>query len=66
MQRVEMPSKRPRVCFLLDESVRNALGDWADEEDRSLANLCERIVTTAVEEWEAKRTTEETKQKPHK
>ena len=53
MQASNMPSKRPRIVFLLDEELRADLEEWAQQESRTLSNLCELIVRKAVEERKA-------------
>ena len=44
-----MPS-RMRVTVTLLEDVHQALSEWAEEEDRTLANLLSHVAAKAVKE----------------
>jgi predicted transcriptional regulator len=44
-----MPS-RMRVTVTLPEDVHQALSEWAEEEDRTLANLLSHVAAKAVRE----------------
>ena len=44
-----MPS-RMRVIVTLPEDVHQALSEWAEEEDRTLANLLSHVAAKAVRE----------------
>ena len=44
-----MPS-RMRVTVTLPEDVHQALSEWAEEEDRTLANLLSHVAAKAVKE----------------
>ncbi len=47
---LDVPSKKPRVMFLCDESLKDALEAWADKESRTVSNLCELIVKKAAQD----------------
>ena len=44
-----MPSRMP-VTVTLPEDVHQALSEWAEEEDRTLANLLSHVAAKAVRE----------------
>lgn len=44
-----VPTKKPRVMFTCDESLKDALEAWADKESRTVSNLCELIVRKAAQ-----------------
>jgi hypothetical protein len=50
-----MPS-RMRVTVTLPEDVHQALSEWAQEEDRTLANLLSHVAAKAVRERQEPRT----------
>ena len=43
---------KPRVTVTLSEEVYKIICDWADEEERQLANLVAYIVTKAAKEYQ--------------
>lgn len=43
---------KPRVTVTLSEEVYKIISDWADEEERPLANLVAYIVTKAAKEYQ--------------
>jgi hypothetical protein len=45
-----MPTQKATVYFTCQPDVKAALQEWADEEGRSLSNLVERLVQTALAE----------------
>ncbi len=47
---LDVPSKKPRVMFLCDESLKDALEAWAEKESRTVSNLCELIVKKAAQD----------------
>jgi len=47
---LDVPSKKPRVMFLCDESLKEALEAWAEKESRTVSNLCELIVKKAAQD----------------
>lgn len=49
-ENLDVPSEKPRVMFLCDESLKDALKAWADEESRTVSNLCELIVRQAAKD----------------
>ena len=44
-----VPTKREKITFVCDADLKEALELWASDESRSVSNLCELIVRTAVE-----------------
>lgn len=44
------PSKKARVTFLCSHETKNFLEAWAEKEGRTISNLVERIVLSAVEQ----------------
>ena len=57
----EMPTRKPRISFVVDEELKETLETWASEESRSVSNLCELVVRRAAENWKASK--KNTKQK---
>ncbi|WP_103126980.1 ribbon-helix-helix domain-containing protein [Nostoc cycadae] len=49
-----MTSRRPRIAFVCDQSLKESLERWAEEESRTLSNLVELICKNAVENKEKK------------
>jgi hypothetical protein len=47
-QSPDVPTKKPRVTFTCDESLRDALEAWSQQESRTVSNLCELIVRQAA------------------
>ncbi len=43
---------KPRVTVTLSEEVYKIISDWADEEERPLANLVAYIVSKAAKEYQ--------------
>lgn len=43
---------KPRVTVTLSEEVHNILSEWADKEERPLANLVAYIVSKAAKEYQ--------------
>lgn len=41
-------NKRPRIAFICDQELKDALEKWADAEGRTLSNLMERIAQNAL------------------
>ena len=44
-----VPTKKPRITFVADDELKRELEAWADEESRTVSNLCELIIRKAVE-----------------
>jgi len=44
-----MVSRRPRIAFICDQTLKESLEQWATEESRTLSNLIELICKNAVE-----------------
>jgi len=42
-------SRRPRVAFVCDQTLKESLEKWAEEESRTVSNLIELICKNAVE-----------------
>lgn len=47
-QSLDVPTKKPRITFTCDESLRDALEAWSKQESRTVSNLCELIVRQAA------------------
>lgn len=45
-----MPTQKATVYFTCQPEIKAALQEWADDEGRSLSNLVERLVQTALAE----------------
>jgi hypothetical protein len=41
--------RRPRIGFVCDQALKEALEQWAEEESRTVSNLIELICKNAVE-----------------
>lgn len=46
----EVPTKKPRIMFTTDDDLKQALKEWADNESRTVGNLCEVIVRKAAKD----------------
>jgi hypothetical protein len=44
-----MVSRRPRIGFVCDQTLKESLEKWAEEESRTLSNLIELICKNAIE-----------------
>ncbi|MEB3150500.1 MAG: hypothetical protein VKL60_15995, partial [Sphaerospermopsis sp.] len=44
-----MVARRPRIAFICDQSLKESLEKWAEEENRTLSNLVESICKNAVQ-----------------
>ncbi len=53
---------RPRVTVTLSEEVHQVLAEWAEEEERTLANLIAYVAAKAAKEWQEQKQTEAQKQ----
>ncbi|MEG3968608.1 hypothetical protein QUA00_13425 [Microcoleus sp. T2B6] len=58
-----MPS-RMRVTVTLPEDVHQALSEWAEEEDRTLANLLSHVAAKAVRERQEQKKEESESDRP--
>lgn len=61
-----MPSipSRMRVTVTLPEDVHQALSEWAEEEDRTLANLLSHVAAKAVRERQEQKKEESKSDRP--
>jgi hypothetical protein len=48
---------KPRVTITLSEEVHQILAEWADQEERPLANLVVYIVSKAAKEYQQQKET---------
>jgi hypothetical protein len=48
-QNLAVPTKREKITFTCEKETRTLLEAWAEREGRSLSNLVERIVLSALE-----------------
>ncbi|ASC70308.1 hypothetical protein XM38_012450 [Halomicronema hongdechloris C2206] len=44
----DVPTKKPKVSVVMDESLKAALEKWAEKESRTVSNLCELILKGAA------------------
>ena len=58
-----MPSRMP-VTVTLPEDVHQALSSWAEEEDRTIANLLSHIAAKAVKERQEQKKDESENDRP--
>lgn len=58
-----MPS-RMRVTVTLPEEVHQALSEWAEEEDRTLANLLSHVAAKAVRDRQEQKKEESKSDRP--
>ena len=58
-----MPS-RMRVTATLPEDVHQALSEWAEEEDRTLANLLSHVAAKAVRDRQEQKKDESENDRP--
>jgi len=58
-----MPSRMP-VTVTLPEDVHQALSSWAQEEDRTIANLLSHIAAKAVKERQEQKKDESENDRP--
>jgi hypothetical protein len=42
-------TRRPRIGFVCDQTLKESLEQWAEEESRTLSNLIELICKNALE-----------------
>lgn len=45
-----VPTKKPRISFVCDEELKTDLEIWAEEESRTVSNLCELIIKQAIKQ----------------
>lgn len=50
-----MPTEKNRVMFLCDDQTKKDLKEWAEAENRSISNLVETIIVSAIAERKSKR-----------
>lgn len=50
LETFDVPTKKPRVMFTCDDSLKDALEAWAEDESRTVSNLCELIVRKAAQD----------------
>lgn len=43
-----VPTKRPRVMFICDDTTKTYLEEWAEAENRTVSNLVETLVQEAI------------------
>lgn len=53
-----MPTQKATVYFTCQPDIKAALQEWADDEGRSLSNLVERLVQSALAEKKKKKESE--------
>lgn len=59
----DVPSKKPRIAVVVDETLLEYLQEWAESEERSLSNLVLLLIKQAVDVRKAKAPVSEKKDK---
>jgi predicted transcriptional regulator len=47
-----MATSKAKVTFTCSPELKNKLQQWADNESRTLSNLCELVMQQALDEYE--------------
>ena len=54
-----VPTKKPRISFVADDELKADLEEWAEEESRSISNLCEVLIRQAVQQRKSKQSSDQ-------